>query len=52
MWSNDYPHNMSTWPNSRTLLPAKLAGLDAEQVDAVLRGNATSLYEIGSTIAR
>jgi predicted TIM-barrel fold metal-dependent hydrolase len=51
MWSNDYPHGMSTWPNSRALLPSKLAGLDAGEVDAVLASNAASLYGIRSMIA-
>ena len=46
MWSNDYPHNMSTWPRSRELASERLAGLDEAALDAVLSDNVADLYRI------
>jgi predicted TIM-barrel fold metal-dependent hydrolase len=44
MWSNDFPHNNSTWPNSREFIDQQLAGLPDETLTKVLRTNAESLY--------
>jgi predicted TIM-barrel fold metal-dependent hydrolase len=46
MWSNDYPHGMSTWPHSRERVRTTLAGLETEELAAVLGGNVRSLYQI------
>jgi predicted TIM-barrel fold metal-dependent hydrolase len=46
MWSNDYPHDMSTWPHSRALAQERLAGLGSDDVSAVLGGNVQALYRI------
>jgi predicted TIM-barrel fold metal-dependent hydrolase len=46
MWSNDYPHGMSTWPNSRALMGERLAELDRNERDALLGGNVARLYGI------
>jgi predicted TIM-barrel fold metal-dependent hydrolase len=44
MWSNDYPHNNSTWPNSRHFISEQLAPLPDDALTQVLRTNAESLY--------
>jgi hypothetical protein len=44
MWSNDYPHEMSTWPKSRELARARLAGLEPAEIEALLARTARSLY--------
>jgi uncharacterized protein len=44
MWSNDFPHNNSTWPNSRQFIDQQLAGLPEEVLMKVLRTNAERLY--------
>ena len=44
MWSNDYPHNNSTWPHSREFIDQQLAGLSDEILMKVLRTNAENLY--------
>jgi uncharacterized protein len=44
MWSNDFPHNNSTWPNSREFIAQQLAGLPEEILSKVLRTNAERLY--------
>jgi predicted TIM-barrel fold metal-dependent hydrolase len=46
MWSNDYPHGMSTWPNSRSLMQERLADLDDAERAALLGGNVARLYDI------
>ena len=44
MWSNDFPHNNSTWPNSKEFIDQQLAGLSDEVLTKVLRTNAERLY--------
>jgi len=44
MWSNDYPHPNSTWPNSRDVIQRDLGHLAAEDRTRLIRGNVTSLY--------
>ena len=46
MWSNDYPHDMSTWPNSRELIAERLATLGDDDRAALLGGTARALYRI------
>jgi predicted TIM-barrel fold metal-dependent hydrolase len=40
----DYPHADSHWPDSHDLLVDRLSGLDRAEVDAVMHGNAESLF--------
>lgn len=44
MWSNDFPHNNSTWPHSKEFIDQQLAGLPDEILLKVLRTNAEQLY--------
>ena len=44
MWSNDFPHNNSTWPNSKEFIEQQLTGLSEEILMKVLRTNAEQLY--------
>jgi predicted TIM-barrel fold metal-dependent hydrolase len=46
MWSNDYPHGMSTWPKSREVAHGQLAGLAPAEIEALLAGTVRSLYGI------
>ena len=46
MWSNDYPHDMSTWPHSREMIAERLAGVGADERAALLGGTARALYGI------
>jgi len=46
MWSNDYPHDMSTWPHSREMIAERLAGVGASERAALLGGNVSALYGI------
>jgi predicted TIM-barrel fold metal-dependent hydrolase len=46
MWSNDYPHWNSTWPNSLKVIRRDLGHLPAETQAKVLAGNACRLYHL------
>jgi predicted TIM-barrel fold metal-dependent hydrolase len=44
MWGNDYPHTVSTWPNSQALLERHLHDQPDEVRNAVVCGNVRALY--------
>ena len=44
MWSNDYPHQNSTWPNSREVIARDMAHLAAADRAKLLNANVTKLY--------
>jgi predicted TIM-barrel fold metal-dependent hydrolase len=44
MWSNDFPHPNSTWPNSLKVIRRDLGHLPVETQTKVLAGNACGLY--------
>lgn len=44
MWSSDYPHTDSTWPESRKSIEADLKGVSAEDFRKMTYDNAAKLY--------
>jgi len=44
LWSTDYPHSASDWPNSRVQIDSQLRGLPVDDVEKVLYRNAAALY--------
>jgi predicted TIM-barrel fold metal-dependent hydrolase len=44
MWSTDYPHSGSDWPNSRVSLERVFRGVPKEQVKKMLHTNCRELY--------
>jgi hypothetical protein len=44
MWSNDFPHANSTWPNSIKVIQRDLGHLPLETQAKVLAANACKLY--------
>src|SRR5260221_361049 len=44
MWGSDFPHNVSTWPNSRPFLENQLRGRKPKTVSESTYDNAASLY--------
>ncbi len=44
MWSNDFPHANSTWPNSRKVIERDLGHLPVEKRTKLLSANAGKLY--------
>jgi len=46
MWSNDYPHQNSTWPNSRDVIARDMGHLPAADRMKLLNTNVTKLYNL------
>ncbi|HWP56867.1 MAG TPA: amidohydrolase family protein [Candidatus Acidoferrales bacterium] len=46
MWSNDYPHQNSTWPHSRDVIARDLGHLPADKREKLVRGNVARLYRL------
>jgi predicted TIM-barrel fold metal-dependent hydrolase len=44
MWGSDYPHDESTYPNTREGLRRAFAGVDAVELQQLLAGNAAHVY--------
>jgi predicted TIM-barrel fold metal-dependent hydrolase len=44
MWGADYPHEESTWPDSRSSLGAAVKGIPEDEVRQMLGENAASFY--------
>jgi predicted TIM-barrel fold metal-dependent hydrolase len=47
MWSSDFPHSGSDWPNSWRTIDANFADIPRAERDAILAGNAQRLYGFG-----
>ena len=46
MWSSDYPHSDSTWPNSMKIIAEQFEGVPAEDKYKMIAGNAIRLYKL------
>ncbi len=46
MWSTDYPHTGSDWPNSRVTLERVFKGVPKAEVKKMLRDNCVALYDL------
>ena len=46
MWSSDFPHGGSDWPNSKTSIDSQLAGVSDHERHLLLAGNAAKLYSV------
>ena len=46
MWSSDYPHGATDWPNSWDTINADFAGVPEEERDLILAGNAARVYHL------
>jgi uncharacterized protein len=46
MWSSDYPHPVSSWPNSRTIVDEMFSGVDPSERHAMVSGNAARVWKI------
>lgn len=51
MWSNDYPHQNSTWPNSRAVIERDMANLSAETREKLLNTNVRKLYKLNAPVS-
>jgi predicted TIM-barrel fold metal-dependent hydrolase len=48
MWSNDYPHQNSTWPNSREVIARDMGHLPDTDRDKLLNANVRKLYNLNA----
>lgn len=48
MWSSDFPHTGSDWPDSWRTIDADFADVPAEEKEMILSGNAMRLYRFGA----
>src|SRR5262249_5432359 len=46
MWSTDYPHTGTDWPNSRVTIERMFRGLPAGEVRKMLHDNCKALYRL------
>jgi predicted TIM-barrel fold metal-dependent hydrolase len=47
MWSTDFPHPATSWPNSHAVVEKNFAGIPDGERDLIVAGNAARLYGIG-----
>ena len=48
MWSSDFPHGGSDWPNSRTTIKDHFDGVPDDERHAILAGNVLRIYGHGA----
>jgi predicted TIM-barrel fold metal-dependent hydrolase len=46
MWSSDYPHPVSSWPHSRTIVEEQFAGVPAAERELMVSGNAKRVWNL------
>lgn len=44
LWSTDYPHPVTSWPNSQAIIEQQFAGLPADERELILGGNAARVW--------
>lgn len=51
MWSNDFPHGNTTWPNSRTVIERDMGALPSDVRAKLVRENVVKLYDLKVPVA-
>lgn len=46
MWSSDYPHTVSTWPNSREVIARDFKNVPEKEARMIVRENVARLYSL------
>ncbi|HEX7097199.1 MAG TPA: amidohydrolase family protein [Acidimicrobiales bacterium] len=46
MYSTDYPHSVTLWPNTQTIVPKLTEGLDPAAAEKIMSGNAARVYGV------
>ena len=46
MWSSDYPHTVSTWPNSREVIARDFKTVPEKETRMIVRENVARLYNL------
>ncbi len=47
MWSSDYPHSETTWPNSWKMIEEHFVGVPEDEKQRIICGNVVDLYHLG-----
>jgi predicted TIM-barrel fold metal-dependent hydrolase len=50
-FETDYPHQDTTWPNTKAYAQQVLDGLTPEEIEKIVRGNAIKLFSLPSTLS-
>jgi predicted TIM-barrel fold metal-dependent hydrolase len=46
LWSTDFPHPATTWPNSRRIVERQFSDIPEEERDLICAGNAARIYNL------
>jgi predicted TIM-barrel fold metal-dependent hydrolase len=46
LWSTDFPHPVTSWPNSRKIIDAMFRGVPADERELILSGNAARVWNL------
>jgi predicted TIM-barrel fold metal-dependent hydrolase len=46
LWSTDYPHPVTSWPDSRALVERSFSGIPADEREKIVCGNATRVWNL------
>ena len=46
LWSTDFPHPVTSWPNSRRIVEEQFAEVPADERELILSGNATRVWNL------
>jgi len=46
LWASDYPHPVSSWPNSRAVVEASFEGVPADERELMVCGNAARIWNL------
>ena len=49
LWSTDFPHPVTSWPNSRQIVADQFEGIPADERELILSGNALRVWNLEST---
>ena len=46
MWSSDFPHPVTSWPNSRQIIDEQFANMPDAERELITCGNATRIWNL------
>ena len=46
MWSSDYPHPVSSWPNSEAIISKQFSDVPVEEKELIISGNAERVWNL------
>jgi predicted TIM-barrel fold metal-dependent hydrolase len=46
LWSSDFPHPVTSWPNSRKIVESQFAGIPEDERQMILSGNAARIWNL------